>query len=341
MLLSLLFFLQSWIGLDGGLPCPEEILPKVAPYVTRYGYFNYEETNGYHAHQSVAYNPITNHLYFGIKNSYEDMSEAYVYETDMQLNEVGRYRLEKAYHINDMMFSEDYRSVMIAPLDTSKPYLRMYSFPDFTYVRDVDLSDFFPQDEPIDAVCNAHEDSLYVVKARNRIVLLDYEFREKGTIEIDQADKHGDPLLSQAMEYYQGYILQLNAGSYSHMGTTRNMYLNVIRADGSKVETYRYPDSEENMEAEGICCIGGGKYLITAYLGTKIEVRLLDFNLPTHTHSCADLLDLDKTNVIEKSQLSVRPSAPAIGQSYFDTAVNKPLWWNGAHWVDAAGKEYK
>lgn len=35
-----------------------------------------------------------------------------------------------------------------------------------------------------------------------------------------------------------------------------------------------------------------------------------------------------------------RPVQPSIGDSYFDTKVGKPLWWNGSKWVDANGAIY-
>jgi hypothetical protein len=33
-----------------------------------------------------------------------------------------------------------------------------------------------------------------------------------------------------------------------------------------------------------------------------------------------------------------RPDRPAVGQMYFDTDRDRPLWWNGTAWVDAAGR---
>jgi hypothetical protein len=26
-----------------------------------------------------------------------------------------------------------------------------------------------------------------------------------------------------------------------------------------------------------------------------------------------------------------------VGQQYFDTTIGKPIWWNGANWVNASG----
>jgi len=32
-----------------------------------------------------------------------------------------------------------------------------------------------------------------------------------------------------------------------------------------------------------------------------------------------------------------RPLSPTTGQYYFDTTLNKPIWYNGSNWVDATG----
>jgi hypothetical protein len=31
-----------------------------------------------------------------------------------------------------------------------------------------------------------------------------------------------------------------------------------------------------------------------------------------------------------------RPQEPEVGFDYFDTDLNKPIWWNGSDWIDAA-----
>lgn len=32
-----------------------------------------------------------------------------------------------------------------------------------------------------------------------------------------------------------------------------------------------------------------------------------------------------------------RPDSPILGQSFFDTNLKKPIWWNGTNWIDASG----
>ena len=35
-----------------------------------------------------------------------------------------------------------------------------------------------------------------------------------------------------------------------------------------------------------------------------------------------------------------RPTSSIVGQFYFDTTLNKPLWWNGTGFVDATGANH-
>ena len=40
---------------------------------------------------------------------------------------------------------------------------------------------------------------------------------------------------------------------------------------------------------------------------------------------------------ISKNITANRPTSPFIGLLFFDTTLNKPIWYNGANWVDATG----
>lgn len=47
---------------------------------------------------------------------------------------------------------------------------------------------------------------------------------------------------------------------------------------------------------------------------------------------------LDGWNVIIKNGVTgSRPPGPVVGQQYFDTTLNIPIWFNGTDWVDATG----
>ena len=35
---------------------------------------------------------------------------------------------------------------------------------------------------------------------------------------------------------------------------------------------------------------------------------------------------------------SSRPTEPLqVGETFFDTTLNRPIWWNGSYWIDAMG----
>lgn len=41
--------------------------------------------------------------------------------------------------------------------------------------------------------------------------------------------------------------------------------------------------------------------------------------------------------VTRNSTTALRPTSSVLGESYFDTTVNRPVWWNGTNYQDAAG----
>lgn len=45
----------------------------------------------------------------------------------------------------------------------------------------------------------------------------------------------------------------------------------------------------------------------------------------------------DKINIAGSS--ADRPTTAVLGQCYFDTGLNKPIWFNGTKWVDYTGTE--
>jgi len=34
---------------------------------------------------------------------------------------------------------------------------------------------------------------------------------------------------------------------------------------------------------------------------------------------------------------STRPASPQVGQRFFDTSIDTPVWWTGTDWVDGSG----
>lgn len=52
-------------------------------------------------------------------------------------------------------------------------------------------------------------------------------------------------------------------------------------------------------------------------------------------------LDSSNSEILQTVKVgtsSNRPADPPLGTMYFDTTLNRPIWWNGKEWVDADGK---
>lgn len=52
-----------------------------------------------------------------------------------------------------------------------------------------------------------------------------------------------------------------------------------------------------------------------------------------------NVITVNKTNAIKVNSGTTRPSLESsdVGYCFFDTSLNKPLWWNGSEWKDATG----
>ena len=47
-----------------------------------------------------------------------------------------------------------------------------------------------------------------------------------------------------------------------------------------------------------------------------------------------------KNRIFNTGTTSQRPQIGlVVGFQYFDTTLNKPIWWTGTKWVDATGTE--
>jgi len=44
-----------------------------------------------------------------------------------------------------------------------------------------------------------------------------------------------------------------------------------------------------------------------------------------------------RSYITRNSTTALRPTTSVLGEFYFDTSVNKPVWWNGSNYQDAAG----
>lgn len=59
------------------------------------------------------------------------------------------------------------------------------------------------------------------------------------------------------------------------------------------------------------------------------------------TDTPTDTLQVTNRKYVTLNGVSAnRPTASVVGQFYFDTTLNKPLWWNGTGFVDATGANH-
>lgn len=52
-----------------------------------------------------------------------------------------------------------------------------------------------------------------------------------------------------------------------------------------------------------------------------------------------NIVNIQDFTVINKAvgPTEERPTEPIIGQQYYDTSINKPIWWSGSNWADSTG----
>lgn len=50
-----------------------------------------------------------------------------------------------------------------------------------------------------------------------------------------------------------------------------------------------------------------------------------------------DLQVVNRKYITRSTTTALRPTTSILGECYFDTTVNKPVWWNGTNYQDAAG----
>ena len=92
------------------------------------------------------------------------------------------------------------------------------------------------------------------------------------------------------------------------------------RLDGlqlKQVTSEEYNDITEQEE--------GVLYVITDAIDIDMNVYLTKENL--------------EERISEPATSDNRPASPALGQCYFDTTLGKPIWFDGANWVDALGSK--
>ena len=74
------------------------------------------------------------------------------------------------------------------------------------------------------------------------------------------------------------------------------------------------------------------KQLIADYLKSQGFTKPKLTDTPTD-----DLQVVNRRYVTLHGATANRPRSSVLGQSYYDTTIGKPIWWNGSTFKDAAG----
>ena len=70
--------------------------------------------------------------------------------------------------------------------------------------------------------------------------------------------------------------------------------------------------------------------LISASLVNNVVLSDVDYS---------KIINVSSTITINKGYSSgtTRPTSPYLGEYFFDTSINKPIWWTGSIWVLSDG----
>ena len=71
----------------------------------------------------------------------------------------------------------------------------------------------------------------------------------------------------------------------------------------------------------------------TALFNDGVRINVL---IPDLDDASPDTL-ITKEYVQDNGDATLRPASPSAGRFYFDTDLNKPIWYSGSSWVDATG----
>ena len=60
-----------------------------------------------------------------------------------------------------------------------------------------------------------------------------------------------------------------------------------------------------------------------------------------NTLDAANGQTIDAVNTLSTPSAGITADRPStglqVGQFYFDTTINRPIWWDGTNWINAAG----
>ncbi|MHA7967691.1 glycosyl hydrolase family 28-related protein [Paenibacillus sp. CAU 1782] len=112
------------------------------------------------------------------------------------------------------------------------------------------------------------------------------------------------------------------------------------------VETPTYPINNlylglrtptENAKGQNVAAEGGGTPNGIYFNADFANRLILGWARITHGDSSLNNGQVRYIPLILSGTTAQRPVWQTTGMNYFDTTLNKPIWWNGTNWVDATG----
>jgi hypothetical protein len=58
---------------------------------------------------------------------------------------------------------------------------------------------------------------------------------------------------------------------------------------------------------------------------------------PEFVRRVTSLLNLVVKRMLGIGDIAERPNNPSVGTQFYDTSLQRPVWWDGAGWRDAGG----
>ena len=160
-------------------------------------------------------------------------------------------------------------------------------------------------------------------------------FREGVIIKRKSGSSKGPVIEKLTGELYyktlisEGRIVTIVSDSF---GTTKQ--IEELRDFGGGVITHSIKGTDSRIESSGKLRVRSGGAFSELYLGdtTRTNVYIIDGKLYTNRYGAAN-----EIQGISANPTANRPTGVGIGYMYYDTTLQKPIWWAGADWKDATG----
>lgn len=164
---------------------------------------------------------------------------------------------------------------------------------------------------------------------RNKLIVKDNLFRA-----YDNKKVGGIILAEKLTNFFLGNNILTSAANQYYSVNLKTSYGNLV-IENNNINGRLYLSTVAGVAS---------KYVITDNTTSMIE--LFNNALESGNGHVEFLVDRNSGSIIANNKTvsslkygttSERNDAPYIGFGFFDTTINKPIWWNGTKWVDSSG----